>query len=171
MGAVMPKMLLNVTRSCWKKRAKGVQNYIVRKRLSHTHYKEVWEKSLIENVINRCIGSDKHQLYTFAVQKHALSSFEDKRAWVTCNKSLPYGHFLLPPISMQPSESDNCVPLADVDVSSSSSNTEDSSSCSGGDQQWVCHKCGTTFTWSDALKWHACKFLQQQQWYFCVCML
>ena len=144
-----------------KKRAKGVQNYIVRQRLHHSHYKEVWEKSLIENVINRRIGSDKHQLYTFAVLKRALSSFEDKRAWLTCNKSLPYGHFSLPPINVPPPSNANDTTLVanvDMDVDDSPSILPSSSSSSEEEEDdnnaYTCEKCRKTFTTRAHLKRH-----------------
>ena len=45
--------------------------------------------------MTRRIANLKHELYTVKTQKRSLSFWEDKRAWVSINESLPYGHFLL----------------------------------------------------------------------------
>ena len=77
------------------KRAKGVQRFVVKNHLTHDIYKQVWEQMVIKYVTNRRIGSNLHQLYTIAVEKLALSAFDDKRCWLDVNYSLPYGYYLL----------------------------------------------------------------------------
>jgi hypothetical protein len=42
--------------------------------------------------MTRRIGSEQHELFTLATVKRALSFWEDKRAWIDSNCSLPYGH-------------------------------------------------------------------------------
>ena len=42
------------------------------------------------------IRSNLHHMETITYNKKSLSFFEDKRCWLSLNKSLPYGHYSLP---------------------------------------------------------------------------
>jgi hypothetical protein len=78
-----------------KKRAKGVQRHVVVNTLTHVDYRKAFEGKDALSCKTRRIGSIHHQLFTLSHTKLALSSFEDKRTWVTANESLPYGHHTL----------------------------------------------------------------------------
>jgi hypothetical protein len=85
-----------------KKRAKGVQSYVVKHTIEHAQYKAAYELNEVLYCNTRRIGSERHQLYTWEVRKRALSCFDDKRFWVTGNRSLPYGHYSLNPVDPKP---------------------------------------------------------------------
>jgi hypothetical protein len=78
-----------------KKRAKGVQRHVVESKIKHIDYKIAYEEKVALYRETRRIGSVRHQLYTLSQRKLSLSSFEDKRTWVTANESRPYGHHTL----------------------------------------------------------------------------
>jgi hypothetical protein len=74
-----------------KSTAKGVGRTI-RKTLKHSDYKD---RYLLHNELKKQINrmqSFKHVIYNISQTKIALSFFENKRAWVGKNFSLPYGH-------------------------------------------------------------------------------
>ena len=73
------------------KRAKGVSKAIIRN-LRHKNYKQVY-KSLAETSVKMTIlKSIDHRVHTFTFNKRALSCWEDKRCWLTANRSLPHGN-------------------------------------------------------------------------------
>ena len=121
------------------RKAKGVQSHLVRNVLQHADYKEVFEgggggASDCKFLVTRRIGTENHQLYTMKKRKLALSVFDDKRAWINRNVSIPFGHYKLPPIVpavMPPAPQNPNVKWDDaVDYESVSSS---SSSCSSAD--------------------------------------
>ena len=77
-----------------KKRAKGIQ-YCVKERISHESYVQCFklQEELVRNT--RRFETNNHVVSTIQQNKWALSAFDTKRAWVTANESLPYGHFRL----------------------------------------------------------------------------
>lgn len=78
-----------------KKRAKGVRRNVVQRQITHDDYRLAWENEVELYANQRRIASERHQLYTLQYRKRTLSYFEDKRAWVGVNDSLPYGNHLL----------------------------------------------------------------------------
>ena len=85
-----------------KKRAKGVRRNVVQRKINHTDYRRAWEEEVEMYADQRRIASERHQLYTLQYRKRTLSFFEDKRAWVTHNGSLPYGNHLVPNPQLPP---------------------------------------------------------------------
>ena len=77
------------------KKAKGIVRNVVRQRLLHEHYMQIYEKGGVRHEKQRRIGSVNHQLYTMEYSKVALKCNDDKRCWVENNRSIAYGHHLL----------------------------------------------------------------------------
>ncbi len=77
------------------RRAKGVQRSVVSTILRHSDYKKVFVSS--EDIYQEVRGfrSTLHTITTTSTRKRALSLWEDKRAWVSPNTSVAYGHFSL----------------------------------------------------------------------------
>ena len=73
------------------KRAKGVSKSIVRN-LRHEKYKQVYKSLRETNVQMTILKSIEHRVHTFTFNKRALSCWEDKRCWLSANKSLPHGN-------------------------------------------------------------------------------
>src|SRR5438477_5794301 len=67
-----------------KATAKGVGR-AVKNRLTHNDYKDRF-------LHQTRMQSYKHHIHNISQSKIALSFFENKRAWVGVNESLPYGH-------------------------------------------------------------------------------
>jgi hypothetical protein len=67
----------------------------VRKAISHNEFKDVYLRNtqVAKNV--RRFQSKDHTVYTIEQLKWALSAVDDKRAWISENESLPFGHYLL----------------------------------------------------------------------------
>ena len=78
-----------------KRKGKGVPRRKV-KGFSHQDYKRVFftEHEVTTNC--RRMQSVKHVVYNVELSKVALSLVDDKRAWLSHNYSLPYGHFRVP---------------------------------------------------------------------------
>ena len=85
-----------------KKRAKGVRRATLVKEITHTMYKESFIQQKTFQHKQRRIGSIKHQVCNLTYKKQSLSFFEDKRAWVSANTSLPYGNHRLPTTQGRP---------------------------------------------------------------------
>ena len=88
-----PKCYSLLTDSNEIKKAKGVN--LKGTDLTHATYKAVYKKGLQKRVLQYRIGTSNHQLYTFRVNKLALTCNDDKRAWISRNESLAYGHYRL----------------------------------------------------------------------------
>ena len=84
-------LLTNTLKTC-KKTAKGVQR-CVRTAISHQEYKNVYLHNMQVSKNMRRFQSKDHVVYTIQQNKWALSVADDKRAWVSKNKSLPFGHY------------------------------------------------------------------------------
>ena len=69
---------------------------MVERQITHADYRHAWENEVELYANQRRIASELHQLYTLQYRKRTLSYFEDKRAWIGVNKSLPYGNHSLP---------------------------------------------------------------------------
>ena len=76
-------------------RAKGVRRSTLRMEISYALYKQAYEKQTTFRHVQRRIGSINHQMYNITYSKRTLSFFEDKRAWTSINKSLPFGNHQL----------------------------------------------------------------------------
>ena len=73
------------------KRAKGISRSIV-SNMTHQDYHDAFEHKK-ETLVNMTIlRSKQHTINTVTFRKRALSAWEDKRAWLSANKSLPHGH-------------------------------------------------------------------------------
>lgn len=77
------------------KRAKGVRRSTISQEITHATYKEAYERQRTFTHTQRRIGSTRHQIYSMTYRKKTLSFFEDKRAWLSINRSLPYGNYRL----------------------------------------------------------------------------
>ena len=77
-----------------KATAKGVGRS-VRERLTHQDYRDRFDqKTELNWTVNR-LQSYEHKIFQISQDKIALSWFENKRAWINDNTSLPYGHYKL----------------------------------------------------------------------------
>lgn len=93
-----PKCYSLLTQECQNsmRKAKGVQQCVVKNRLCHEDYRNQLNPQVAPLPVKvRRIGSINHQLYTFEQSKIALSSLDDKRHWTDWNDSLAYGHYRL----------------------------------------------------------------------------
>jgi len=77
------------------KRAKGVQRTIVDKEITHYHYLNVYQHHQPTIHTMRQFVSKNHKIETVINKKRSLSVFEDKRYWVSNNKSVALGHYSL----------------------------------------------------------------------------
>lgn len=84
-----------------KKVAKGVQKCVVKQEISHQDYWQAFHCLQELTVHVRRIGSLKHRVFTMDQSKRALTAWEDKRAWIDSNESLPFGHCALRSSSSQ----------------------------------------------------------------------
>ena len=77
-----------------KQTAKGIKTSVVRKRLRHSMYRDVLLNEHVTLETMNVIRSHKHQPYTEAVNKLALSAYDDKR-YVLPNKTetRAHGHY------------------------------------------------------------------------------
>jgi hypothetical protein len=84
------------------KKAKGVMRSTP---LMHQQYRDIYKSfrpseadappPKLMRVEQRSIRSENHQLVTLQYSKVALSINDDKRQWISQNRSLPYGHYSL----------------------------------------------------------------------------
>jgi hypothetical protein len=100
-GNLMPAEFIGLQPKCYsiklnneevKNAAKGVQ--MSKKRmLKHEHYRDIHESFILNYVVEICNISSKHcQLYTSKLKKNALSKLDDKRFYISNNKTLAYNH-------------------------------------------------------------------------------
>ena len=78
------------------KKAKGVRRVTLDKEIHYSDYYDVY--TLVQKEISKWqsrIASKKHTISTLNYNKKVLSIWEDKRAWITENSSLPYGNYKL----------------------------------------------------------------------------
>ena len=85
-----------------KKRTKGVRRFTLGNEICHEDYKRAYEQQAIQSHVQRRIGSEKHQNFTLQFNKVSLSFWEDKRAWVSKNHSLPHGNHTLTDVRRPP---------------------------------------------------------------------
>ena len=90
---LQPKMYSLDLGASEKKVAKGVNRSVIRRKLKHQMYKDClfYKKAMHHTMIN--IRSEKHQLYTYKMNKISLSPFDDKRYFLSEKTSYAYGHF------------------------------------------------------------------------------
>ena len=60
--------------------------------MKHDIYTEAFKEKKITRVQMTILRSKQHTIQTTTFNKRALSAWEDKRAWVSENESLPHGH-------------------------------------------------------------------------------
>jgi hypothetical protein len=77
-----------------KKTAKGIQ-YCVRQSIKHEEYAKVFELQQEQACTVRRFQSTNHVVNTIELTKWALSAADNKRAWISSNESLPFGHYKL----------------------------------------------------------------------------
>jgi len=76
-----------------KKIAKGVQKCVLQNEISFADYDSVIKHECNEIIKdNRRFHSKNHEVTTINQSKRVLCCFDDKRAWLDSNTSLPYGH-------------------------------------------------------------------------------
>ena len=78
-----------------KMRAKGVSRSTLGNEITHASYKQAYNNQVCLSHEQRRINSEKHETFTLKFTKVSLNFWEDKRAWVSKNLSLPYGHHTL----------------------------------------------------------------------------
>jgi hypothetical protein len=83
-----------------KQSCKGV-TYSVKKGLHHETYKQVLESGKSIRKEMHVMRSDRMAMYTQAINKTALSCFDDKR-YITRECSLPYGHYSITEVDEEP---------------------------------------------------------------------
>jgi hypothetical protein len=103
-----PKCYSMLTTESWEhKRAKGVQRSVVAREMRHADYLAVHEGTRTEDVREvRRFRSHLHSIDTIRQRKRALTCFEDKRAWLSPNYSVAYGHYSL--MTMQTHSASSC---------------------------------------------------------------
>ena len=77
------------------KRAKGVCRATLKLDITHDTYKQAYTQQTTFTHTQRRFGTVNHQLFSLTYKKRSLSFFEDKRAWLSINRSLPYGNHQL----------------------------------------------------------------------------
>lgn len=78
------------------KRAKGLQNVVLKNFINHYHYKDCLEFEDILEVENRRVGAKNLEISTIKTNKISHTPYDDKR--YLCNdkiNSLPFGHYKL----------------------------------------------------------------------------
>jgi len=78
-----------------KQRAKGVRRFTLNNIIRHEDYVKAFKNQVCISHEQRRICSENHQNYTLQYNKVSLNFWEDKRAWLNINQSLPYGHHTL----------------------------------------------------------------------------
>lgn len=78
-----------------KKRAKGVRRSTLAKEIRHQDYRRTIQDHRELTHSQRRIGSKAHVNYSLEYKKRSLTFFDDKRAWIDDNRSLPYGNHAL----------------------------------------------------------------------------
>ena len=78
-----------------KRKSKGVSRRKV-KGFTHEDYQRVFYTEIEKSVNCRRMQSMQHVMYNIDQVKVALSHADDKRAWLSNNFSLPYGHYRIP---------------------------------------------------------------------------
>lgn len=73
------------------RRAKGIGR-AVKRNLRHANYQEAYHQNKESTVDMTILKSVSHTVYTHSFKKRGLSCFDDKRIWLSKNKSLPHGH-------------------------------------------------------------------------------
>ena len=94
--ALKAKMYSFKTENEEKKRAKGIQRAVIKKKIKHDDFKKVVFDNTTKTVTTFSIQSNNHILHTVKQRKKALCAFDDKRYILEDGiKTLPYGHFSL----------------------------------------------------------------------------
>ena len=78
-----------------KKRCKGIPRRKVAG-FTHADYRGVYTRQIEKSVTCRRMQSTLHVVYNIEQLKTGLSYADDKRAWLSNNYSLPYGHHMIP---------------------------------------------------------------------------
>ena len=91
MVLLRPKMYSIKLRDTEIKRAKGISKSIVQK-MKHQLYKSTYRHKKLTRVDMTILRSQCHRVTTTTFSKRALSAWEDKRCWLSRNRSLPHGH-------------------------------------------------------------------------------
>ncbi len=86
---------LDATKMKEKHVAKGIQRAVIAN-LRHDDYRTQLDTPAENVQINRRIGTQLHQLYTFATKKRGLCAYDDKRYMVDNVNTLAYGHHRIP---------------------------------------------------------------------------
>jgi hypothetical protein len=83
------------------KRAKGIQRCVVANEMKHSNFLAVHKEGKDDFRDVRRFSSTAHSISTIQQRKKALTGWEDKRAWISPNHSVAYGHYSLssPPAS------------------------------------------------------------------------
>src|SRR5277367_2831912 len=90
-----PKCYSMITVAGYEKKTAKRVHFCVRQAIAHDKYREVFERQIeIVRTVRR-FQTENHVVSTIQQQKWALSCTDTKRAWISANTSLPYGHYAL----------------------------------------------------------------------------
>ncbi|XP_015781336.1 uncharacterized protein LOC107359368 [Tetranychus urticae] len=92
--AIRPKLYaIKTTKGQVKKKAKGVQQVVLKNKLTFEDYRTSLFNNGVIKAKTRRLGSESHTIYQYVNEKIALSPFEDKRYLLDSVNSLAYGHY------------------------------------------------------------------------------
>ena len=83
------------------KRAKGIGRSVVRN-MRHADYQQAYHLHRESTVNMTILKSISHTVHTFTFNKRGLSCWEDKRVWLSANKSVPHGSVESPVPALKP---------------------------------------------------------------------
>ena len=73
--------------------AKGCPKVTMKQQMNfHKYYNTLMEGN-VEHINFKCFRHKNHKLFTLGVNKVGLTDFDNKRYYIGCNESRPYGHY------------------------------------------------------------------------------
>lgn len=99
--ALRPKMYCIKSLKEEKKTAKGINKCVVKEEYRFAQYKEVYERSLLDepwksgevmHTEQHNFRSQRHEVQLIRQKKKSLTIADSKRYWISPNESLPFGH-------------------------------------------------------------------------------
>jgi hypothetical protein len=73
--------------------AKGCPKVTMKQQMNFEKYYNTLMEGNVEHINFKCIRHKNHKLYTLGVNKVGLTDFDNKRYYIGCNESRPYGHY------------------------------------------------------------------------------
>ena len=80
-----------------KRTAKGVRRSYQEQHIRHKNYKNCLSEnfSSVDTITTKAILSKNHDIFTVKQSKKGLSPFNDKKFFVSAEKSFSFGHYLI----------------------------------------------------------------------------